>query len=428
MSFRRIFLAFTLAAALGMFAFACGGGSSSSATRPADDDGSPADDDGSPADDDSSPSPAQPSCDAGKTSVLSAEGSLAAEQFQQGLALDPNAANCRYGLTLADCSTQCNTLSLLVTYITAAIAGYQPPTKGEPQTGQSFIDDMVNIMLGNSYLNAANDAIVQAEWVRANAPDMIYPLAGLPIIFNFQQVAAPAGNFDLTDAVAAEAWSGAIGGLLSHLTTLNLDFELGVLFAFTKIDFSQSIDLVIGDIVNLALELFDNPLFPDFFTLTDNGAPFQAAGLMTGLGWLHASETYSWMTKDSGDVATEVLGYADLNGNHKWDANEPLVVPPFGALDAGADKVAWAAQGVFQHLANSFLEYTPYDTDPGVPQPFKLSYLNPLLQALGLPALIPDTPLLEIDFGAAYHDANPTKLRDEIVAVLQILHALFPGA
>jgi len=430
MYFRRVFLAFVLLAAFAMLAMACSSSSSSSSTPPpTDDDTSPAaDDDGSPDDDDdSSPSPAEPYCDAGKNLLLVGEGSLAALQFQQGLTVDETAANCRYGLMLADCSTQLNTASILVTYVEAAVKGYQPPTRDEPQTGQSFINALLNIIVNSAYLDAANDAVTQAEWVRNNAPDMVYPLDHLPVIFNFAQVADAHGNYDMTDAVAAEAWSGAIGGILSLVPAMNLDFELGLIFSFSQVSFSPSFTTGLGELVNLLLQLFDNPLFPNFFTPIDGGAPYQAAGLMSGLGLLHASETFSWMTKDSGNPATEVLGYDDANGNHQWDQSDPLVVPPWGALDTESNNVAWAAQGVFLHLANSFLEYTAYDTDPGVPQPFKLSYLNPLLEAFGLPGLIPDWSFLEIDFGKSFHNADSTSLRDEIVAILKILHLLFPG-
>jgi hypothetical protein len=432
---RRFALIVVFLAAIVMLAAACASSSKSSSSTaadddvtPADDDASPDDDDASPADDDTSPSPAEPYCEAGKQLLLTGNGGLSALQFQQGLSIDPDAVNCRYGLTLADTLNQFDTISIIVSYVAAAIKGYQPPTKfDEPQTGQGFFDELVDIIINSAYVDSANEAIAEVEWLRANDPTIVYPLASMPIILNFAQVANPNGNFDLTAAVAAEAWAGSIGGLLAHVPALNLDCELGVIFEIVGFDFHGSFDVVFGNFVNLLLELFDNPLFPDFLTLKDNAAPWKAAGLEAGLGFLHASETFTMMTKESGTPAGTVLGYDDLSGTHQWNPNDPLIVPSWGDLTPSENQVAWAIQGVLQHLAASFLDYTAYDIDHGVPHPFLLSYLNPLLTAFGLPAIIPDWSFLSIDFGKSYYDADPTGLKTKIVTILQILHDLFPG-
>jgi hypothetical protein len=391
-----------------------------------DDDTSPIDDDTSPADDDDSPSPADPFCEAGKQMLLAGEGGLAAPQFLSGLSLDTGAWRCRYGLALADTLRQFDVISILVAYVESFLEGYIPPGKDAPQTGQGFIDEILNRIAGGLMVEEADEAIAQVEWLRTNRPGVVYPLEHLPIILNFEAVADPHGDYDLTDGVAVQAFSGMPAGLAEHLTAMNFDFELGIVLSVMDIDFSQPFDQVAGQIVDILLELFDNPLFPDFFTLKDSGDPYKAAGLKLGLGFLHARETYDLMVAPGETGEQEVLGYDDLNGNLQWDSNEPYVVPPWGALDYGQNQTAIAFRDIFGHLANSFLDYTTYDSDPANPQPFKLSYLNPLLVALGLPALIPDWDSLSIDFGASYRDADPTSLRDSIVAVLNLLDAILP--
>jgi hypothetical protein len=183
---------------------------------------------------------------------------------------------------------------------------------------------------------------------------------------------------------------------------------------------------MIGILVDYLIEIFDSPLFPDFFTLKEDGALFQQAGLQAGLGFRTAAETYDLLTAETEPQTAEVLGYADQNANEQWDENEPLVIPPWGALDAESDAVAWAFAEVFSRLADSFLDYTDFDTNPEEPQPFYLAYLNPLIDAFGLPPLIPDWDFLVIDFGAAYVDVDPTALRDAIVLILNLLNAFLP--
>jgi hypothetical protein len=353
-------------------------------------------------------------------------GGLAALQFQQGLALDPNAVNCRYGLTLADSLREFDTISILWSYVESFLEGYQPPSRAEPQTGQAFLDDLINLILQNAYFEAADEAIDQVEWLRANAPDVVYPLDTMPIILNFDVIADPHGDYDLPDAVSAEAWSGATAGIIKHVAALNLDFDLGLVFELTTIDFGMPFEELLGVLVDYLLRLFDNPLYPDFFTLKNNAADYKAAGLETGLGWLHAAETFKLIVAETSPQTNEVLGYDDLNNNQSWQENEPLIIPPWGPLPADENAAAWAFAKLFQQLANSFLDYTEYDTDPDNPQPFHLAYLNPVLEALGLPGLIPDLDFLIIDFGASYRDADPTGLRDTIVFILHILDLLLP--
>ncbi|NLH50006.1 MAG: hypothetical protein GX444_15610 [Myxococcales bacterium] len=405
-----------------------------------DDDTSPGDDDNDDAspddddddnddndDDDTTPSPAEPYCTEGKDLLQAAAGGLAAQKFRAGLDLDDGAVNCRYGLLLADTLTQFDTISVAVSYIESFIEGYQPPAKDDwPQTGQGFLDEVLSRILDGLLFEASDEAIEQAEWLRENEPDVVYPVDTLPIILNFSQVADAAGDYDLPDAVAAEGFAGMLPGLAAHLTALNLDFDIGLIFEVVNLDFGMPIEDLLGVLVDDLLRLFNNPLYPDFFTLKDDAAPFKAAGLKTGLGFRHTEETLKLILAEEGDQSNEVLGYDDQNGNQQWDEGEGLIAPPNGVLTDEENVQALAIAQLAGHLADSFLDYTDYDNNPAESQPFRLAYLNDVLTAFGLPALIPDLDALVIDFGAAYRDANPTSLRNTIRTILLLLDSFLP--
>ncbi len=440
-----LFMVLALGLALAVGGCDCGDDDDDDDDIPIDDDDDDDDDDDTPSDDDDddttdddddddddTPSPADPLCEEGRAMLRAGSGPLAAIKFREGLALDENAEQCRYGLVLADTLHQFDTVSVIVAYIEMFLEGYQPPEAVAadddwPETGASFLDELLNRMLDGLLFDASDEAIENVQWVRTNAPDMIFPLDRMPIIFNFEEVADAHGDFDLPDAVAAESWAGLLPGALQHLTALNLDFDIGLVFEVIDINFGGDLIEVIATLVDYMLRLFDNPLYPDFFTLKDDGQAFVDAGLKLGLGCRHGQEVFALLVAEQGGQENEVLGYADLNGNGVWDAGEPLVVPPWGELDAAQMEAADAVRVVLGQLADSFLDYGEYDLTPGVPEPFRLAYLNPLLRAFGIPGLIPDMDALVIDFGAAYQDVDPTALRDTIVTILHIAELLLPG-
>ncbi len=378
-------------------------------------------------DDDDTPSDADPYIEQGKYYLTVGAGDLASEQFRLGMAADPDHQDCWYGIMLGDTLHNFDVLSIIITYVNMII-GYQPPgqLRDLPQSGQEFIDELVGRALEGLVFENSAELVEQAQKVRDDHPDIVFDLTRMPIILAFEEVADAHGDFDLAEAVAAQSAAQIGSGLLEHLTSLNLDFNLGLIFELMEEDLgSLPFEELLGVIVDYGLLLFDDPIFPDFFTLKNNAVPFREAGLQLGLGLRNAAETYREMITET-DEKDEVLGYDDTNDNGKWDEGEHLVVPPYGTLDDEQNAQAWAFAGVFDHLADSFLDYTDYDDDPNTATPFKLSYLNPLLQSFGIPGLIPDNELLQIDFGAAYRDADPDQLKNTIVLILTLLDSFLP--
>jgi len=96
-------------------------------------------------------------------------------------------------------------------------------------------------------------------------------------------------------------------------------------------------------------------------------------------------------------------------------------------LDEDQTAALEAFDELFEKLANSFLDYTEFDSDPANASPFNLSDINPILEVFGLPALIPDWDLLDIDFGANYVDPDPDFLRDDLIRILNLAALFLPS-
>jgi len=377
--------------------------------------------------DDDTPSAADPFIEEGKKYLRLGAGDLANEQFQLGMEADPPHEDCWYGIVLSDTLRDFDVVSIIDAYV-EMILGYQPPSALDiPQTGQGFIDALVDAALDGLLIEKSDELIEQAERLRAEHPDVDFELDRMPIILNFEEIADVHGEFDLAEGIAAESIARQLSGLTQHATALNLDFNLGLIWEIADINWgSLPFEEMLGLIVDYGLLLLDDPIFPDFLTLKDDAEPYRAAGLELGLGFLNAKETYETMIAETGGETDEVLGYDDPDGDGVWQEGEHLIVPPWGILDDAQNQQAWAFRDVFSHLADSFLDYTDYDTDPDNPQPFKLAYLNPLLESFGLPGLFPDIPLFQIDFGASYRDADPTQVKDTLVLILKLLDMFLP--
>ena len=441
----RVFLLLLLLPALALAAGGCDCDDDDDDDVAGDDDQAPGDDDTADDDavdddtadddtadddtaDDDTVSPAEPFIEEGKKYLRAAAGDLARQQFLLGLEADPEHEGVWYGIVLSDILHDFDTVSILWAYIEMFL-GFQPPEmpKDPPQSGQSFIDDLVNIALEGLLVESSNELTAWVEQLYAERPDVIFELDRMPIIFNFEEVADAHGDFDIAEAVAAEAVARVLCGAVEHALALNLDFNLGIIFEMMEVNWDQyPIDELIGLVVDYLLAMIDDPIFPDFLTLKDDAELYRTAGIKVGLGFRRAAQTYALMVSDQESQDNEVLGYQDLNGDREWSENEPLIVPPWGVLDGEQNEAAWVFEELFGQLADSFLDYTEYDSDPDNSQPFRLAYLNPVLDTLGLWGIIPDWDSLVIDFGANYRDADPTALRDQLVLILKIADMFLP--
>jgi len=182
---------------------------------------------------------------------------------------------------------------------------------------------------------------------------------------------------------------------------------------------------IISIIVDMLLDMMNNPAYPDFLTYGEQGVEeVQVAGATMGLGFIAAHETIENMRNDMGDQ--EVLGSVDYNENGIWDYGEPYIVPVFGELDSDEEEALAAFDQLFFALGQSFLDYTEYDNDPQSATPFCLCELNPLFDVLNIPLFFPDIDLFTIDIGALYVDPDTDFIRDELKLILNLLALVLP--
>lgn len=435
MNAKSIYMIFFAFLAMLLLSFGCGDDDDDDSGGAGDDDDDDNDDNDDDNDDDDNDDdndddttqwPPNDHIDLGKGYLEASAAGYARMEFDLALDEVPGHPDALYGLILGNSLHEFDVISIIVAYA-EMILGFETPERlDEDDSLQDLLDTLVaEIMDGLLYVR--HDELMESydAWVAtANAPD--FELVKMPIILNFDTVAEPGGLYDDSEAEAAMAVSLMVSSLIHHLTALNVDLPLSYVFFLGDIDFgSYSTMEVVSIVVDYILRILHEPAYPDFLTFGTEGVEeIQAAGLDFGKGFMGAYNTFNLMVQGSPDQ--EVLGYDDTNENGQWDEGEHLVVPPYGVLSADQDEIAWEMADMFYDLAASFYDGTEMDVDPDNPNPFKLSGLNALLRALGVPGFIPDWDTLAIDFGAFYADPQPEFIRTQLLILLTLLQAVLP--
>ena len=362
----------------------------------------------------------------GKQYLQASAAGLAREQFLLALNDVPGHPDAYYGLVLANSLHELDVVSIIMAYVEMFLGFQEPEKSDEDPSLQDLLDELLEqVMDGLIYVRHEQLMEAYGLWL-AHMPDREFELEAMPIVLNFDTVAQPGGLFDTTEVTAAAALSQILAGLIHHLTSLNVDLDLGAVFYLMDIDFNAySTQEVLSIVVDILLGLLNDPGHPEFLTFGAQGIDeVKLGGLTAGLGFLAAHETILAMRDDLGDQ--EVLGTLDENGNGTWEIGEPYQVPPYGSLDDDQTEMLYEFDQLFLSLASSFLDYTPYDPNPDQVTPVNLSVFNVLLRAFGLPSLIPDWDFLTVDFGAMYVDPDVDFIRNELTRILNLMAAFLP--
>ncbi|MBZ0274421.1 hypothetical protein K8I61_20485 [bacterium] len=361
----------------------------------------------------------------GITYLEAGAAGLAHAEFVQALADDSSDADAAYGLVLAGFLMEASTIDVIVTYINSFMGFHEPPTKAASDSLQSVIDAVLDAAFDGLVLQFTEDVFQLGPQLQ-EAECLSFELAEMPIIFDFETVVSPGGDdWDQSEIAAVMGFTGGFGGLIRLITVLDFDLDLSYIFGLAEINWgSYDVGEIISIVVDILYEILNDPAFPDFLTRdTDGQAAFELSQIELGLGFRNAGDTFDIVRSETDDQAGDIIRYIDVNGNFVFDAFDHFDIPFFGELDEAGMGSALAFEVMFKGLADSLLDRTGDDTQPGVDTPFPLAYVNGVLSSLGMPAILPN---VTIDLAGWFEDSTPTGFRDDLRGFVNLLHALLP--
>ncbi|NLH47389.1 MAG: hypothetical protein GX444_02185 [Myxococcales bacterium] len=376
------------------------------------------DDDDDDNDDDTTPWPPNELVDEGKLWLHRGDGDRADLYFRQALDILPLHPEANYGLVIGNAMHNLDLFGIILDYVYSVIDN-GGPVKDDPD---NLLDNFLAQALDGLQYASGKEQLEYAQicleegYVFQQDEDL-----AIPIIIHFERLADIFGQFDEAELHAAVVPTLILWGLLEHVDAVSLDCDYTQAYLLAELDWDDILN-ALKEAIPILINLFEDPAYPDFFTFPAENIPqIQDAGLRLAEAMEQFRLVFPAVEGEAGeDQATDVFGYDDQNGNQKYDAGEPYRINGYGSLDADQMEIVYALRYVATKLRDSFWDYTEYDVDPDNPNPFHLSYLNPLLQAFGLPALIPDWSFLQIDFGAFYADPGSDGLKQLLLSILRI--------
>jgi hypothetical protein len=386
------------------------------------DDDSPDDDAGDDDDDDDDDTPWPPNelIEEGKRWLALGDGDRADLYFRQALEQVPDHPEANYGLVIGNAMHGLDLVGIILDYVYSVLDN-GGPVKADPD---NLLDNFFAQALDGLIYSGGSEQLEYAEICLENGYAFQQDDA-IPIIIHFEHLADVSGQFDEAELHAAVVPTLLLWGLVEHIDAISLDCDYTQAYLLAQLNWNDLM-AALKEAIPILIGLIDDPAYPDFLTLPAENVPqMKDAGLRIAESLEQFRLIFPAIESEAGaDQATDVFGYDDLNGNDQYDEGEPYRIPELGSLNAGQMATVNALRYAAVKLRDSFWDYTEFDVDPDAPNPFRLSYLNPLLQAFGLPALIPDWPFLQIDFGAFYADPGADGLKQLLLQILRIAEAI----
>ncbi len=357
-------------------------------------------------------------------------GGPARLEFLTALDADSEDQDALYGLILSDTLMNFDTIGLIAEYISMLMGNFIEPDETAraddiPDSGQGFIDDVLEIALQGLVLQYTDELIERVPQA-LETPCLSLELENMPMYLNFDLVAEPGGDdWDYGEVQAGAAVGWALGGVIRILTALNLDFDLSVIAFFMDFDWdSYEILDILAIVVDVLQNTMNDEAYPDFLTYGEEGlAKMQQAQIDMGLGFMYAADVYDHIRAETDDQADDILAFADLNANSQWDEAEPFVIPPWGQLDDEQMAYALAFEEIFIAVSASILDNTEYDDDPDNDAPLNLNDFNSLLSAMGIWPILPG---VEMPLNEFFESAEIDGPREALISLLNILDLVLP--
>ncbi len=359
----------------------------------------------------------------GKDWLAFPEGDKARLDFMAALELIPDGREAMYGLVMANTVHTTDVFSIVVDYVVSVIE-YGGPVKADDFSG----DDLINGILQRTLDGLARDRVYELiDYAdRCLEAEADFEHEGIPIFVNYEQVASLASDFDAGELYATKAFSGLFSAFVYQLYALDLDFDAFNAYRLATIDFdAMTTEEIVGLVVDILLDILKDPSFPDFLTVTAEGAEhFQNAGMELGDAFDAWSKVFPAVELETDDQSDDVITYDDLNANKARDEGENFIIPHFGVLDDEQMELLLALNDMAAAFRDTYYDYTEKDVDPDNPNPFPVKLLKPVVQYFGLPAFI--VPDVYIDMGAWYVDPQGSGFKDSLITILEIADIFLP--
>ena len=334
------------------------------------------------------------------------------EAFADAWSACPDSIDARMGLALACQLDLERAVAEVVRYLmTNPIT---PKDKGLGSIVQSF--------LKYHFLPKVQEFYGHAQAVRQAPADWSFWIDSYPFLVDGEfpdRVAIDmGGEWDHADAMMMEAFARLFEGMIRFLCAYDLTFDYGWMTGFP--------DLIGTPTQNIhaaaawALGVLDDPLYPQFLTLLDDGGAQSVAeaGLAWGAMYLLIKEAADAMLTETDDQDDDLSGYADRNSNGQWDQGEPFKLPHIGYMTDDQNWVWIELIEVAVSAGYSTWDGSALDVHPNWPDLVWLSELNFLLEMIGLQPALPPIPF---NFGPFYYGQSQTEFKQMIRGVIQFL-------
>jgi len=353
----------------------------------------------------------------GKKYLSNGDAVGAADAFNAALKRDPNNADAKYGILLA------NTLQFgnLISELLGMLEGFMAVDDG----GDGDIETLSESPAIGDLIQDFFVQVLEPKFVQSN--DLYYELTFVPDLqFDLERYELVIADMTLVDfsGVFGDAelhFFGTVNSLLLAVTNLllahdvNFDFDNLVIPEFGD-DIMESIDAI----VDLLRGLLSDPNYPNFLYLKEDGVfRMQATGLNLGLTFLRLNFMIEAVKNDTGDQSDDPIRYIDENGNGLWDEDEAVEISGLAVIEPELIPVISNLAG---DLAVAIFDTTPLDIDPLDPNPFYPASLNDILIYLidGLDTPIIPPGFLPIDLGPFFAAPSPDGLRNILELVVEI--------
>lgn len=344
----------------------------------------------------------------GKSYLRAGDGGSASEAFLAAMELSPMCGEAKYGLLISRNQQfigMLDQLFILLSDLNAQSIGgeVELPDGQIVQAELEPIGDYIQEFLAESaskWYDDGEDIYLDL----LTYPDPYFEIDRFNIGINGILDIRFGGRLDRGDLHFFGMMNGLVRGLVNFVLAHDINYDFfNIAIPEINLDFdnltdlSAILDLIgeLGPIVDLLEEMLTFEDNPDFLYLKGNEgvARMQASGRQIGLMFYRLHLMIEEVYRETGAQTPDTVHYLDDNSNHAGDRlSEGLVIPGFGAMDAG---LVNGLDVLCALTATAMWDHTIFDIDPYQPNPFYLSFANDLLIGLDILPLVIDEAFIE---------------------------------